>query len=103
MYITIVAASKNFNITLNLGNISADLINKASNNALSAIKLLKYVDPYDNTFYNRAQLIQIQKEISYLKQLGVINDQLELKTLEKGVNTVIDNPHIYHYLWLIGD
>jgi hypothetical protein len=103
MYITLVAVSKDFTITHNLGNVTAELIKTIAKNASSEIKILKYIDLYDNTFYNRDQLIQVRKEISYLKQLNLFSHQTETKIIEKSINLIEDNPNIYHYLWFIGD
>jgi len=69
-----------------------DFADKLKNN--SAIKLLRFIGPLDNTVFNHKQLNQIKKELALLKTNNVLNKNI-VTTIEKGLAKALESSELY--------
>ena len=87
---------------IQLAAISDDDIKKLTSAISSQLKLLKFLDPYDNTFFNRKQIERIQYELNTIAQEN--NDQIIeiVNTLKQSIDQAFLTEE-YYYLVFLGD
>ncbi len=87
---------------IELAVISDEDIKKISKATNPQIKLIRFLDPYDNTFFNRKQIKELLIEFNMLEQ----ENNYQIKELINSLKTSIDNIFIneeYSYLVFLGD
>lgn len=84
-----------------IGSIESSYFDKIKSLKNPVIKILGYVDPYDQTYFNKKQLNQIKKEIDVLQQYGDFANK-QFTILNYAVQTAISQDD-YTFLVLVGD
>ena len=100
MSINLVALSVNFSGQKEIGVIESDFFQDLRSIRDHDIQLLKYISPYEKTFFNKKQIAQLKREVLKLKISGY--NQEYVKILLAAIEDVALDAHC-SYLVLIGD
>lgn len=101
MAINLVSTSVDFKYQEEIGIIEELWIKKIKMIGDTRIQFLSSINPYDHTFFNKKQLIQLKKEISILKSITSFSNK-ELAIIEFAIEVTNSNNN-YDYLHFIGD
>lgn len=99
--INIVAIAKTLDNSMPLGGISEEYFKTINQFTSSELKLLRFIDIYDNTFFNKKQLKQLNKEVQFLLNESNYWVQ-ESNALKNCIEFILNSPN-YDFLWLIGN
>lgn len=101
MPINVIVVTYNPLRFIQIMDINDEIIKKIQKINNRNIKLLKYIDPYDNSFFNKKQILKLSCELDELLQE---KDQ-QIVTFAKNLNSSINNnlSSKFNYLIFLGD
>lgn len=101
MPINILVVTYNPTSFIQIMDINDEIIKKIQKINNRNIELLKFIDPYDNSFFNKKQILKIECELNELLQE---NDQ-QIVTFAKNLSSTINDILIskFNYLIFLGD
>ncbi len=101
MPINILVVTYNPTSFIQIMDINDEIIKKIQKINNRNIELLKFIDPYDNSFFNKKQILKIECELNELLQE---NDQ-QIVTFAKNLSSTINDilSSKFNYLIFLGD
>ena len=101
MSINLVLISSDLNKQLEIGMVEFEYLMKLKFIEDEKVVLLRYISPYERTFFNKKQTRMLKAEIETLKKLYDL-DNAQLNIIYQAVE-IMFSEHGYDFLVFVGD